>query len=364
MTARTAKLAGRGVLAWDWNEGQVRTLADAISKGGIEGKLARQTVFGKALLFAGLATAAGAVGGEFKGKDPKQVALDILQKTVNPSFQFGNYTVGLPATQVSELGKPITQTISNAINGKSVVNPTKDMLASRLAAIPSGVEQLTQNRNFSGNTIYGNDYFGRPIGAGQTALNLAGMAVPIPASQAVQTISGQQSAGATAANIAGLSARPTYDLAYAPVAGQTYVQALKQAHAPADQIQADTQFFDLLGTMSAAKKSALNKAEGEVSKKTPAGLAAAQKTLQSYNAKLVQTLQPWATSGGTKYFDSTMMAQLRASILNVGTATKYARTDIKNNPTAYGQPLSASSIAAGAAANVASQGNNGNNRPI
>jgi hypothetical protein len=333
VTPRTARLASRGVLAWDWNEGQVRTLVDAMKKGGVEGKLARQTVFGKALLFGGLAAAAGGVGGEYKGKTASQTALDILQKTVDPSFKFGNYTVGLPTTQVSEIGKPIAQEVSNAANGKSLQNPIKDFASGRLAAVPSAVEQLSQNRNFSGNTIHGTDYYGRPISNGQTAMNLAGMVSPIPLAQGLQAGSGAENVGAAIANTLGLHATPTNNLNYAPVASQTYVARLKAAGAPQALLDADTQFFTSMDKVSSTRSKTITAAETAIAAKNT---TKAKQILDNYNQKLVASLQPWQQAGGEQYFDSTMLQLLKAEMIQYKTPANNISYVTKTNPTSIG----------------------------
>ena len=337
-TPRQFKVLSRVFLATDYNEGQLRTLGNAFTKGGAEGKLARQIVFGKALLWGGLATGAGAIGGEFNNQSPKQVALDILQKTVNPQFKFGSYTVGLPTTQLSELGKPISETVSNAVNGRSLQNPTKDFASARLAAIPSAIEQYNSNRNFSGNAIRGTDYYGRPVSPTTTLANLASMVSPIPVAQGVQTATGQQDIGASIANTLGVRATPTNNLAYAPLAGQTYVQRLQAAGLPKERIQADTQFFDNIDTVSYNRSKVLTQAETAVAAKDP---QKAQSIIDSYNQKLIQALKPWAQSGGDQYLDSTMLQLLQGEMLKFKTASSNVAYETKVNPTSIGVPIGA-----------------------
>lgn len=338
LTPRTAKYLGRGVLAEGWNEGQIRTFMDAITKGGPEGKLARQTVFGKALLFGGIATAGGALGGEYQGKSPKDVALDILSKAVNPSFKVGNYTVGLPTTQLAEVGKPALETAQNISNGKKPFTPIEDLASSRLAAIPSGIEQAATNRNFSGNPIYGSDYFGRPISAGATAANIIGTAAPIPVSQGIQQGTGEQNLGASLANTLGVNVHQTNTMQYSPVWGQTYIAQLEKTPGVSKaQINADENFFELLGSGNTSKtktlKSAITAAEkGNADKAT--------QIVNTYNQNLAKQLVPWAKDPkNTQYFDDTMAQILQAAFIKQKSVASNLAYDAKTNPTAYGLPI-------------------------
>lgn len=340
LTPSQFKVVSRGLLATDYTEGQLRTLIDAVKKGGLDGNLARQIVMGKALLFAGLATAAGAAGGEFKGKNPQQIAGDILHKLINPEFQMGGYTVALPETQLSEFTKPEASAVSNAMNGKKWQTPIENFAKARLAALPSETFQLANNKDFYGNPMFGSDYYGRPISAASAATNIASGFTPVPVNQAIQAAKGEESPAAAVSNVAGLRATPTYDLSYAPIAGQTYVEQLKQAGANQDQLTRDTQFYSLVGQLASARKQALNKAIADVSKKDA---QAAQKDIASYNKKLAEKLQPWIQSGGPKYFDSVLMQQLQSAMISLGTVNKQARFSTKSNPTAYGLPVTAGS---------------------
>ena len=339
LTPRSFKIMSRAFLATDYNEGQIRTLGDAFSKGGVEGKLARQVVFGKALLWAGLATAGGALGGEFKGQNPQQVALDIIQKVVNPKFQVGSYTVGLPTTQLSELGKPILQTAQNAVTGGSLTNPIKDFASARLAAIPSGAEQIATNRNFSGNPIYGTDYYGRPISPTQTAASVVGMAAPIPVAQGANTATGQENPLAALANVAGVRATPTNSIQYAPIAGQTYISELaKTKGVTPQQLDADTQFVEALGSLYTSHSKTVAKAEAADIK---GNRTQAVDIMNQYNQKLLQALKPWEQSGGTQYLDPYMLQLLRSQMVSYKDISRNINYNLRTNPTAYGAPIQA-----------------------
>lgn len=333
----TFKKAARVVLATDYNEGQIRSLVDAISKGGEAGKLAREVVFGKALLFGGIATGIGFAGGEFQGKNPEQVALDILQKVVNPTATFKGYNVGLPTTQLSELGKPISQTISAQVQGKGRGTPFENFASARLAAIPSTLEQYATNKNFYGQPMRGTDYYGRPVSGGEQVANLAGSLSPIPVSQAIQAGEGTQNAGSVAANIAGLRVTPQNSVEYSPVWGQTYLQALQKTPGiPKDQIQADQQFFAALGSVGGKSRTEL-KAEKALANDPQKS----QQIINDYNQKLLKALAPWSKSEGSKYFDQTMASILQASLIKMSTVRSKAQYTGKTNPTSIGLPINA-----------------------
>jgi hypothetical protein len=350
LTPGTFNRLQRVFLATDYNEGQIRLMGNAFKEGGSAGTLARQVVLGKALLWAGMATAGGVAGGEFKGQTPRQVALNILAKVVNPKFKFGGYTVGLPTSQLSELGKPISETVGNAFTGKSLTNPTKDFASARLAAIPSGVEQWAENRNFSGQPLRGTDYYGRPISAAQTAEGIAGMAAPIPIAQGIQTASGSQSTPSMLANIAGVRSYPTSTPQYAPIAAQTYLQELQKTPGVSkEQLNADTQFVSALGTGDTGRSKVLKQATSLLSQAEKSGnsktvsqnRAKVTQLIADYNKKLIQALKPWQESGGETYLDANMLNLLRTTMISFKNANENVTYDIKTNPTSVGVPIAA-----------------------
>lgn len=343
LTPKQFKVAARGFLATDYNEGQIRTLLNALSKGGEDGKLARQVVFGKALLFGGLATLGGALGGEFKGQDAKQIAFNILEKMVNPEFQAGSTTIGLPTTQVAELGKPLLQEGQHAVAGENLKTPFEDFASARFAAVPSAAEQLLNNRNFAGNPIYGHDYYGRPVSPLTTLNNVGGMAAPIPITQAGNTITGQQSIGQAIANTVGVRARPTYDLQYAPIQGQTYVQQLQAMGAPKAQVNADTQLFGRMSKAMVGKGKIQTKIESEIAK---GNISQAQNDMAAYNQKIISAIKPWLQDPNqNKYLDTTMYQIIQNELFNLGSLMSYTQSDISKNPTKYGLPVTQTNIA-------------------
>lgn len=337
LTPKQFKLASRALLATDYQEGQLRTLADAFSKGGADGRLAREAVFGKALVFGGLATLGAAAGGDFKDQTPEQVALAIMNKAINPSFDISGYKVGLPATQISNVAKPIEESIAGAKKGTGIAAGPEDFLSSHAAFLPSKAEEFGTNKNFEGNAVYGKDYFGRPIGAGTVAANAISGVLPIPLAQTASTATGGESAGAAIANTAGLNVSPQYNLNYAPVAGQTYVQELEKTPGiPRAKIAATTEFFDLLGQGSKGKTNTINQAEKAIIAKNP---TKANQIIEKYNQQLLKTLTPWAQGGGSQYLDSTMLSLLKTAEITYKKANQNVRYDVKTNPTAYGASI-------------------------
>lgn len=339
LTPKQFQAWSRVGLAVGYQEGQIRTLLDAVSKGGAEGNIARQAVFGKALVFGGLATLGAAAGGDFKGQTPKQVALAIMNKSINPSFDIAGYKVGLPATQISNIAKPVEETIAGAKAGKGVFTGAEDFANSHLAFAPSKAIEVGTNKDFEGNAIYGSDYFGRPISPLSTAANLASGVLPIPLAQATETATGNQSTGAAIANTAGFNAQPQYDLNYAPIAGQTYIQQLeKTPGVTKQQLGADTQFMDLLGVGSKGKSKVITQAETDIKAGNP---QKADAVIAKYNQKLAAALLPWAQSGGTKYLDSNMLSLLKTAQITYKKANENVAYLSKTNPTSIGAPIEA-----------------------
>lgn len=342
LTPKQFKVASRLFLATDYNEGQLMSLRDAFTKGGAEGKLAREVVFGKALLFGGLATAGAVAGGDFANKKPSEVAFDLLHKIVNPKFQIGGYNVGLPTTQVAEVAKPLEDTVKGVQSGHNLQG-IQNFATSRLAAVPSEGLQLAGNKNYAGQNIYGVDSHGRPISPATTAADVAGTVLPIPFKQTVQTATGEQSLAAGAANVAGLRVTPQYDASRLPVGQQTYLQREQLSGAPKEKIDADTSFFSIIQQNSTARKNASSAITKDISK---GDMQKAQADATAYNQNLIRALQPWLQTN-KQYMDSTLYGQLTSSPMAPATGLgllrvsgiRYRQQDIKRNPTKYGQSI-------------------------
>lgn len=339
LTKQQFKIAGRFVLAPGYQEGQIRTLVDAISKGGPEGTLARQAVFGKALVFGALATIGSAAGGDFKDMTPKQVALAIMNKAINPSFDIAGYKVSTPATQISNIAKPVEESIASAKAGKGIAAGPEDFASSHLAFLPSKAEEFGANKNYEGNPVYGKDYFGRPISAGQTAENAISGIAPIPLAQTAQTASGSQSTGAAIANTVGFNASPTGNTEYAPIAMQTYLQQLQKTPGVSKQeLAADTSFAEALSQTGVSRTQTVDKAEAAYIAKDRPKMEAIMKT---YNEALTKALQPWAQSGGSKFMTPYMLQLLRYQTISYKDVGENAQYNEETNPTAYGVPVAA-----------------------
>lgn len=335
LTPQQFKLAARGFLATDYNEGQIRSLIDAFSKGGPEGKLARQVVFGKALLFGGLATVGGLAGGEFQGQKPQDVAIDILHKFVNPEFTIGGYKAALPTTQVAEVEKPIEQTVNSIAEGKGALTGLQNFATSRLAALPSEAIQLGTNKDFYGQPMYGQDTRGRPISLTDSLVNTLSGVAPIPAGQVAKAFKGQISATAAAANVAGLRVTPEFDPSTLPTAQQTYLQQLEAKGVPQKVIDADTQFFGLLKKAGVSRAGASDQVNRDIAQ---GDMEKAKQDAADYNRKLIQALAPWASNKDqVQYFTPAMLQQLRGSMIRITASGMRSRVkSIKSNPTKYG----------------------------
>ena len=343
-------------LATDYNEGQLRTLGNAFNPGAnaTERKLAQQIVFGKALLFGGLATAGGVASGEFQDKTPQQAAFDIIHKMVDPSFQVGGYKVGFPTTQIAEVSKPIEQTVSGAKAGKGYLQGAQNFATNRLAALPSEALQLGNNKNYLGQPLYGTDTRGRPISAGDTTLNVGSGFLPIPAAQAAQTATGNQSVAAAVANTAGLRVTPTNTTDSLPVEQQTYISSLqntlkKSGMDPNQQkaaINAVINFDSIIRQNATARK----KADDQINRDIASGnVAKAKQDASAFNQKLFQALQKAIKPEDTQFLQLPVTGADGRPLKNpyqylTGNTYGYftnlnlseRNTTIRNNPTKYG----------------------------
>lgn len=330
LTSKQYKVASRVLLSSDYTTGQLATVRDALSKGGAEGNLARQAVLGKALLFGGLATAGAAAGGEFKDKTPKQIAIDILHKTVNPSFNIGGYKVGLPSTQVSLLEKPIEQTIQGHENGNNLEG-VENFANARLAAIPSEATQLAGNKNFQGQAIYGSDSHGRPISPGTTAADVASTVIPIPAAQTVKTATGNESPLAALGNIAGLSVTP--QTTNFPVAQQTYLEQLNQSGADKQTIADTSSLFTALKQQTKSQSAVSEEINKDIAK---GDVTDAQQVAQDYNQQLISKLKPLIEKN-PQILTAQVAAQLQPAIIDLSSASITSRLkSVLSNPHKYG----------------------------
>jgi hypothetical protein len=342
MTSRQFKAAGRVLLAPGYQEGVIHTLMTALdprSLGTAEGLLARQAVIGKALVMGGLATAGAVAGGDFQGMTPKQVAMGIMNKAINPSFTIAGYKVSTPATFISDVAKPVEESVASAKQGKGIAAGAEDFASSHLAFAPSKIEEFATNKNYEGNAIYGTDYYGRPIPATNVAQNLASGVLPIPLAQTSQAATGAQSWQAALANEVGFNAGPSSNLDYAPVAAQTYVQQMEGTpNVPSSVLKANTDFAKALGSLNVSRTKIVAKAEAAYIAKDTSKM---QSIMSSYNNKLLTALKPLEQNGESKNVTPYMLELLRQQTITYKDMTNNAAYATKTNPTAYGVPIAA-----------------------
>lgn len=332
LTPKQYQVASRLFLSSDYTTGQLATLRDALTKGGADGNLAKQIVFGKALLLGGLATAGGAVGGEFKDQTPKQVAIDILHKAVNPSFTVGGYKVGLPASQISLVEKPIEQTIQGHQNGNNLEG-LQNFANSRLAAIPSEATQLASDKNYQGQAIYGTDSHGRPISPGTSAADIASTALPIPAANTVKTATGSESPLAAIANTVGLNVTPQSSDSNLPVGQQTYLEQLKTSGANQQTVKDTSTLFAALKKQTKTNASASEEINQDLAK---GDIQAAQQVAQDYNQQLIAQLKPLIQKN-PQILTKQVASQLQPAVIDLSSASVTSRLkSILSNPHKYG----------------------------
>lgn len=355
MTSQQFKSAGRFLLAPGYQEGVIHTLLTALdprSIGTSEGLLARQAVIGKALVMGGLATAGAVAGGDFNGMTPKQVALGIMNKAINPSFKIGGYKVSTPATFISDVAKPIEESVAGAKAGHGIAAGPEDFASSHLAFLPSKAEEFGANKNYAGNAVYGKDYYGRPISGATTAENVASGVLPIPLAQTSQAVAGNQSTSAAIANTLGfnVSDETANNINYAPVAAQTYLQQLQATPGVSKEaIQSATKFVAALGAGDTGRSKVLTKATSllaQAEKSTNQSVVAkdeaqVQTLITNYNKQLATALQPWIQSDASTYTDNNMLKLLRDTMITNKNARSNVNYDIKTNPTSVGVPIAA-----------------------
>lgn len=208
MNSTRLKQVGRFVLATDYNEGQIRALLTALSKGGIEGNIARRLIGGRMALLAAPGTIQGLVDGK-AGKTPKQIATFIGKQLFDPTVQTPWKTAGGNPKQIALIAT-VTNKFYRAIapafekNNPDKTSGLTQELSGNLSALASSVYSEYKNSDY-----YGNPLHGHGIGALGDVGNLLNQAAPIPAQPVgralenikgasnnpiIKIISGQQSA--------------------------------------------------------------------------------------------------------------------------------------------------------------------------
>jgi len=278
----TAKKLSRVLLATDFTEGKMRIMANALTKTGPQGNIARQMVVGKSLLFAIPGLAAATAAGTLDWNKPQDVRKAIVDQLLDPSIatndkgaptksnpQGATQAIHFPSTFISEFGKILKPALDPLSTNKT--QGAKDYLTNRVAALPAVGARLAQNKDFQGNPIYGSDKSGNPISGKQSALNVVNQVAPIPIVQGQKKASGQTTRD-TLLNIGGLrvSADPN-------AASGQHTQAIKDFYTTLNQ--ASTEHTKVSKAISAA-----------LAQNNP---SQAYRIAQAYNESLPQRLQPF-----------------------------------------------------------------------
>lgn len=189
LTPQQAKNLSRVVLATDFTEGKMRTIVNAVSKGGPEGNIARQMVVGKTLVFLLPTVAVASAQGKIDWSDPKNVGAFIGNQILDPNFSTGlKGNTGIariaktPETFVSELGRIIKPMFDGSADKTSGL---KHYAGARLAALPSVAEQIGTNQDYQGNPIINRNPDGG-INLEKTAAQVGVNSAPIPIAQAIK----------------------------------------------------------------------------------------------------------------------------------------------------------------------------------
>jgi hypothetical protein len=207
LTPQMAKKVSRVVLATDFTEGRWRTISSALSQGGAEGKIARQMVVGKTLVFLLPTLAAATAAGKIDWNDPNDVAKKIGEQIIDPHFPTGFKTPAgydkiakTPETFISEIGRMVKPIFDNSGDKTAGV---KHYFGARLAAAPSTIEQAATNQDYFGNPIIARDTSGK-VDLKKSAANIGINSAPIPVSQGIKVAQGKQTSGEAVINTLGL----------------------------------------------------------------------------------------------------------------------------------------------------------------
>lgn len=204
LTPAQAQRAGRFVLATDFTETKARKLVDAVSKGGPQGKIARQMIIGKVIVAAlpGL-TIAAAAG---KLNTPEDWAKEAAKQVLDPQFAISDKTAKgyskiarVPGTEISELGRivlPLFQDKADPLSG------AKHYAVARSSSGMSTIWSLLTNQDYFGNPVIANNDNGS-VDVGKTATNLLAAKGPIPLQNAIKVGQGAINPGEGVLNTIG-----------------------------------------------------------------------------------------------------------------------------------------------------------------
>lgn len=189
LPAKTFKVVGRFVLAADYNEGQIRTLMAAITKGGTDGHMARQMIAGRAAILAAPGTVQAVMNGQI-GDNPKDITKHVLRQLADPTVQTGWKTPGGNPKEISGLAT-VTNKAYRAIapafnkNNPDKASGFKSELTGNEAALPSVAQAELNNKDF-----YGNPMHGKGLSTAETVGQLAGTVEPIAGQPAARALEG------------------------------------------------------------------------------------------------------------------------------------------------------------------------------
>jgi hypothetical protein len=226
LTPTQLKLASRGILATDYNEGLARSWVNALSKRNVEGDLARRVVIGRRLLLA----APGIISYVMANPNasPQQIASNIGQQFFTPN-------VPSPFKTKSGISKVIN--FPKDVSGKVITmatpffdqnNPNKlsgiaTELSGNLSSLPATVPKLVTNQDYYGNPIITNNLV-------QSAANIGTLVGPIAGQNITKVVTGQMSAAEAAINtLGGRTASDPNDPKFQ--ATQAYYKAISMAGA-------------------------------------------------------------------------------------------------------------------------------------
>lgn len=204
LSPATAQKTARFILATDFTETKFRKLADALTKGGPQGTIARQMIVGKVLVTAlpGLLVASNA--GLLKTPDDwaKEAAKQVFDPQFLTSFKSPkgySKVAKLPSTEIAELSRvllPLFQDKNDPLSG------AKHYVTARASAGVSTLWSLFNNQDYFGNPVIAKNAQGQ-TDISKTAQNLALSKGPIPLQQGIKVATGQESLGEGITNTLG-----------------------------------------------------------------------------------------------------------------------------------------------------------------
>lgn len=215
LTPTQAHWLAKATLAEDYNEGQIRATLGALTKGGAEGRVARQIIGGKIAIFAipGLIQ----VGLDPNKRDkPAEWGKAFLNGLVDPhvNVHFPNpggidkgmtkaiKFAGDPAiTKAYRIVQPLWDKNQVGLSGK--LSGLQHEGVGNMASLPAAIIGGLTNKDYYGNPLWVRNPDGS-FSPGKTVVNTALSQAPISVNQIAKSVRGQQSPLETAINISGV----------------------------------------------------------------------------------------------------------------------------------------------------------------